>query len=82
MSPRLRQARSRALLGLRWKHVHAEQRNGKFAAGKASLVIPADIMKAGRSDHSVDLRPEAVAARERRNAARVDEDENGFVFAW
>ena len=74
--------RKRALLGLRWKHVHAEHRNGKFVAGKASLVIPADIMKAGRSDHSVDLRPEAVAALERRNAARVDEDENGFVFAW
>jgi integrase len=74
--------RKRALLGLQWKHVHAERRKGKFV-GKASLVIPADIMKAGRSDHCVDLRPDAVAALERRYAARADAgDENEFVFAW
>jgi integrase len=73
--------RKRALLGLQWKHVHAERRKGKFV-GKASLVIPADIMKAGRSDHCVDLRPDAVAALERRYAARADEDDDGFVFAW
>ena len=74
--------RKRALLELRWKHVHAERRNGRFVAGRASLVVPADIMKAGRSDHSVDLRPDAVAALERRHAARGEGDEEGFVFAW
>lgn len=74
--------RKRALLGLQWNHVHAERRKGRFTAGKATLVIPADIMKAGRSDHVVDLRPEAVAVLERRYAARNEQADDGFVFAW
>ena len=74
--------RRRALLGLLWKHVHAERRHGRFVAGKASLVIPAEIMKAGRSDHSVELRPEAVEALERRHATRTDDSEDGYVFCW
>lgn len=74
--------RKRALLGLRWQHVHAQRKGGRFVAAGAALVIPADIMKAGRSDHGVDLRPEAVAALDRRRVARVDADEDGFVFCW
>lgn len=75
--------RKRALLGLRWHHVHVQRKGGRFLPTGAALVVPADIMKAGRSDHGVDLRPEALAALERRWAARpADDDGDGFVFAW
>jgi integrase len=74
--------RKRALLGLRWSHVHAQRKGGRFVAAGAALVVPADIMKAGRSDHGVDLRPEALAALERRWAAKPDDADDGFVFAW
>lgn len=77
--------RKRALLGLRWAHVHAERKRGRFVAAGAALVIPADIMKAGRSDHGVDLRPEALEALERRWAARPEgmaDDDDGPVFSW
>jgi integrase len=77
--------RKRALLGLRWAHVHAQRKRGRFVAAGAALVIPADIMKAGRSDHGVDLRPEALEALERRWAARPDgmaDDQDGPVFSW
>lgn len=74
--------RKRALLGLRWAHVHAQRKNGRFVAAGAALVIPADIMKAGRSDHGVDLRPDALAALDRRWAAKPEDADDGFVFAW
>lgn len=75
--------RKRALLGLRWAHVHAQRKNGRFIPSGAALVIPADIMKAGRSDHGVDLRPEALEALERRWRARPDgSPDDGFVFSW
>lgn len=75
--------RKRALLGLRWEHVHVQRKGGRFLPAGAALVVPADIMKAGRSDHGVDLRPEALQALERRWAARPEGDEGeGFVFAW
>jgi len=74
--------RKRALLGLRWRHVHALRRGGRFVSDTARLVIPADLMKAGRSDHAVDLRPEAVAVLDRRYAARVGDGEDAFVFSW
>lgn len=75
--------RKRALLGLRWEHVHVQRKAGRFVPAGAALVVPADIMKAGRSDHGIDLRPEALAALERRWAARpADDDGDGFVFAW
>lgn len=77
--------RKRALLGLRWAHVHAERKRGRFVAAGAALVIPADIMKAGRSDHGLDLRPEALEALDRRWAARPEgmaDDDDGPVFSW
>jgi integrase len=75
--------RKRALLGLRWAHVHARRKAGRFLPAGASLVIPADIMKSGRSDHGVDLRPEAVEALDRRWRARPEgSPDDGPVFAW
>lgn len=74
--------RKRALLGLRWQHVHAQRKGGRFVAAGAALVIPADIMKAGRSDHGVDLRPDALAALESRWKAKPEDADDGFVFAW
>lgn len=75
--------RKRALLGLRWAHVHAQRKAGRFVVAGAALVIPAGIMKAGRSDHGVDLRPEALEALERRWRARPEgSPDDGPVFAW
>jgi integrase len=75
--------RKRALLGLRWGHIHVQRKGGRFLPAGAALVVPADIMKAGRSDHGVDLRPEALVALERRWAARpADDDGEGHVFSW
>lgn len=74
--------RKRALLGLRWQHVHAQRKGGRYVAAGAAVVIPADIMKSGRSDHGIDLRPEAVEALNRRRDAHPDADDEGFVFCW
>ncbi len=66
--------RKRALLGLQWSHVLADRKQGRFSASGAAIVIPSDNMKTGRSDHRVDLRPEALEALDRRWAARRYQD--------
>jgi len=73
--------RKSSLLALRWRDVRAVRRNGRFIADGAALVVPAEAMKGGRSDHAVDLRSEAVAALERRYRDRKENDDSP-VFSW